>query len=78
MRRYPLKTKRFPRFLAPIIFVQAFLGMRVILRLLRSAGGERISAEEALAADEERISVIVPVLTEHNRLSPCLEGLLAQ
>jgi dolichol-phosphate mannosyltransferase len=61
-----------------IIFAQVFLGMRVILRLLRSVGGERISVEEALAADEERISVIVPVLNEHNRLSPCLEGLIAQ
>ena len=73
-----MKTKRFPRFLTPIIFAQVFLGMRVILRLLRSAGGERISVEEAPVADEERISVIVPVLNEHHRLSPCLEGLIAQ
>ena len=73
-----MKTERIPRFLAPIVFAQAILGIRVILRLLRSAGGERISAEEALAADEERISVIVPVLNERNRLSPCLEGLIAQ
>ncbi len=73
-----MKIKRFPRFLVPIIFAQVFLGMRVILRLLRSAGGERISVEEALAANEELISVIVPVLNEHNRLSACLEGLIAQ
>jgi dolichol-phosphate mannosyltransferase len=62
----------------PIIFAQAFLGIRVILRLLRSAGGERISSEEALVTDEERISVIVPVLNECNRLAPCLEGLISQ
>jgi len=73
-----LKTERMSCFLAPIIFAQAFLGMRVILRLLRSAGGERISAEEALAADEQRVSVLVPVLNERNRLSSCLEGLVAQ
>jgi dolichol-phosphate mannosyltransferase len=65
--------------LAPIIVAQAFLGARVILRLLRSAGGERISAEVAPdAAHDECVSVIVPVLNERDRLSPCLEGLLAQ
>ena len=73
-----MKTKRIPSFLAPIIFAQIFLGMRVILRLLRSAGGERISAEGILVTDEERVSVIVPVLNERNRFSPCLEGLIAQ
>ncbi len=73
-----MKTKRFPRFLAPIIFAQAILGMRVLLRLLRSAGGERISSEEAPVASEERVSVIVPVLNERNRLSSCLDGLIAQ
>jgi dolichol-phosphate mannosyltransferase len=46
--------------------------------MLRSAGGERISAEEALAAGKESVSVIVPVLNEYDRLSPCLEGLIAQ
>ena len=50
------------------MFAQAFLGIRVILRLLRSAGGERISPEEALATDEERVTVIVPVLNEYGRL----------
>jgi dolichol-phosphate mannosyltransferase len=60
------------------MFAQASLGMRVILRLLRSAGGEHISFEDALATDEERVSVIVPVLNEYDRLSSCLEGLIAQ
>lgn len=52
--------------------------MRVILRLLRSAGGERLSAVDGLVIDEERVSVIVPVLNERNRLASCLEGLIAQ
>lgn len=73
-----MKTKSLLNFSGPIFFVQAILGMRVILRLLRSAGGERVSPEEALATEEERVSVIVPVLNEYNRLSPCLEGLIAQ
>ena len=68
----------FPRLLAPIFFAQAALGMRVISRLLRSAGGERISYQEALAAVDEHVSVIVPVLNERKRLSSCLEGLIAQ
>ncbi len=29
-------------------------------------------------SEQERVSVIVPVLNEHDRLSPCLEGLIAQ
>lgn len=73
-----MKTKRFPRLLTTIIFVQAILGVRVILRLLCSAGGERISPQETLAAGEEHVSVIVPVLNEYDRISPCLEGLIAQ
>ncbi|MFL5657564.1 MAG: glycosyltransferase [Ktedonobacteraceae bacterium] len=73
-----MKTKRIARFLGPIVVVQALLAMRVTRRMLRSAGGERISAEEALAAGKESVSVIVPVLNEYDRLSPCLEGLIAQ
>ncbi|HJT56523.1 MAG TPA: glycosyltransferase family 2 protein [Ktedonobacteraceae bacterium] len=72
------KTKEFPRILAPIIFAQAILGVRVVLRLLCSAGGERISTGEARVTGEERISVIVPVLNEYKRLSSCMEGLIAQ
>jgi dolichol-phosphate mannosyltransferase len=73
-----LKAKRFTHVLTVIGFVQAILGMRVILRLLRTAGGRPILSEEAQAAGEERISVIVPVLNERDRLAPCLEGLIAQ
>lgn len=73
-----MKTKTVFAFGVPIIVAQACLGIRVILRLLHSARGERISPGEALAAGEERISVIVPVLNEYDRLSQCLEGLIAQ
>jgi dolichol-phosphate mannosyltransferase len=63
--------------------VQALLGIRVIWRMVRSAGGERITADHCTGASgdywvKERVSVIVPVLNERNRLSLCLEGLIAQ
>jgi len=75
-----LKSERIINLLAPLMVVQAVLALRVILRLLRSAGGERIAAEEAAGGDDdgERVSVIVPVLNERHRLAPCLEGLIAQ
>ena len=68
--------------LLPIAVAQSLLGIRVILRMLRSTGGERIRVwgnqpKEAWAG-EERVSVIVPVLNERSRLSSCLEGLIAQ
>lgn len=56
--------------------------------MVRSAGGERITADYCRGGDlgggighpweGERVSVIVPVLNERNRLLPCLEGLIAQ
>lgn len=67
--------------LASITVAQSLLGIRVVWRMLRSAGGERI--EECIQSEEawvetERVSVIVPVLNESSRLSPCLEGLIVQ
>ncbi|HLH62784.1 MAG TPA: glycosyltransferase family 2 protein [Ktedonobacteraceae bacterium] len=73
-----MKTKSILSFLGLIVVAQTLLGIRVILRLLRSAGGEPISPEEALPTGEERVSVIVPVLNEYDRLSSCLDGLIAQ
>ncbi len=65
--------------LVPLAVAQTLLGLRVILRLMRSAGAERIQrAGTRVALDQERVSVIVPVLNEHDRLMPCLEGLLKQ
>ena len=56
--------------------LQIILGLRVVLRLIRSAGGVRIKA--ATAPRSERVSVIVPVLNETARIKPCLDGLMAQ
>ncbi len=61
-----------------LLCVQALLATRVVWRLLRSAGGARITAEEARHASGEQVSVIVPVLNERQRLAPCLQGLTAQ
>ena len=50
-------------------------------RLLYTAGGEHIqpvNIESIETVAERRISIIVPVLNEYKRLSPCLEGLIAQ
>ncbi len=64
--------------LAPLLCAQTLLASRVVWRLLRSAGGARITAEEARHASGEQVSVIVPVLNERQRLAPCLQGLIAQ
>lgn len=99
------------RLLVLIALVQTLLAIRVIWRMVRTAGGERIEplegnvgafllsscltpkvaaqqrlqdalvpevASPACALEYERVSVIVPVLNERDRLSPCLEGLIAQ
>lgn len=56
--------------------LQIILGVRVVLRLIRSAGGARIKA--ATAPRSERVSVILPVLNETSRIEDCLECLIAQ
>jgi dolichol-phosphate mannosyltransferase len=56
--------------------LQIILGLRVGLRLIRSAGGERI--EVAMASRSERVSIIVPVLNERMRIKACLDGLMGQ
>jgi dolichol-phosphate mannosyltransferase len=56
--------------------LQVWAGIRVILRLLRTAGGQRISVRsEPLSS---LVTVVVPVLNEVHRLTPCLESLVAQ
>jgi dolichol-phosphate mannosyltransferase len=75
-----LNTKRF---LILITVLQAFLALRVIQRMVRTAGGGRIEPVEGNIGtigtlEQERVSVIVPVLNEHDRLSPCLQGLIVQ
>ncbi|HLI91613.1 MAG TPA: glycosyltransferase family 2 protein [Ktedonobacteraceae bacterium] len=70
---------KFEHLLVPFALAQTLLGVRVILRMIRSAGAERIQCVETWGVPEqERVSVIVPVLNEHDRLAPCLEGLLKQ
>jgi dolichol-phosphate mannosyltransferase len=56
--------------------LQIILGVRVVLRLIRSAGGVRIEA--AHGPRSERVSIIVPVLNETARIRTCLDSLMNQ
>ncbi len=56
---------------------QVVAGLRVAVRLVRTARGTRIQRSDA-PVPGERISVIVPVLDERWRVMPCLEGLMTQ
>lgn len=60
-----------------LALAQVVAGLRVAMRLLRTARGSRI-ARSADPAPSERVTVVVPVLDERHRLAPCLEGLMAQ
>jgi len=64
------------RFLSLIALLQLALGVRVIARLLQTAGGTRIATNSQERSD--RVTVLVPVLNELGRLEPCLTGLVAQ
>src|SRR5689334_16787254 len=60
-----------------LAIAQAAAGIRVALRLVRTASGTKIrTCDRALPG--ERVTAIVPVLNEERRLGPCLEGLIAQ
>jgi dolichol-phosphate mannosyltransferase len=61
-----------------LLIAQATLGLRVLLRLLRTARGQRIVAVDRYPEADESVSVLLPVLNERRRLGPCLDGLLAQ
>jgi dolichol-phosphate mannosyltransferase len=56
--------------------MQIILALRVVLRLIQTAGGEKIKATSA--PHPERVSVIVPVVNETARIKTCLECLIAQ
>jgi dolichol-phosphate mannosyltransferase len=60
-----------------LAMAQMAAGLRVARRLLRTARGTRIP-RSASTAPGERVTVLVPVLDERQRLLPCLEGLMAQ
>ncbi|MBW3634053.1 MAG: glycosyltransferase [Chloroflexi bacterium] len=63
--------------LALLTLFQILAGVRVVGRLARTARGERIRTSDAPLPDA-RMTVIVPVLNERDRLGPCLAGLVAQ
>ena len=56
--------------------LQIFLALRVVYRLLRTAGGDRI--EVSRESPSEQVSIILPVLNEAARIQACLESLVAQ
>lgn len=60
-----------------LAMAQLAAGLRVAIRLLRSARGTRIQ-RSAAPCPGERVTVVVPVLDERQRLMPCLEALMAQ
>ena len=60
-----------------VALVQALLGARVIARLARTARGETIEPPTT-APPSDVVTILVPVLNEHTRLAPCLDGLLTQ
>ncbi len=56
--------------------LQIFLAFRVVHRLLRTAGGDRI--EVSRESPPEQVSIILPVVNEAARIQACLESLVAQ
>jgi dolichol-phosphate mannosyltransferase len=61
-----------------LLLAQIVLGARVLARLVRTAGGERIGAVDAAPDAAGLVAAILPTLNERPRLGPCLDGLLAQ
>lgn len=62
--------------LAILLLCQLIAAARVVLRLARTVNGRRIPL--TTETPDEAVSVIVPVLNEETRLSPCLDGLMGQ
>jgi len=61
-----------------LALVQAALGARVVWRLGRTGHDVPIRTVPESAIESGTLAVIVPVLDEAHRLTPCLDGLLAQ
>lgn len=61
-----------------LLSAQVVLAIRVFSRMLRTARGRRMPAADPSEVIDGRVSVIVPVLNERDRLGPCLDGLTAQ
>lgn len=66
------------RLVSLVVFFQALLGLRVMLRLARTLKGQAIRPCDAAENNLPLISVVVPVLNECERLVPCILGLLEQ
>lgn len=60
------------------LLAQVVAAIRVVLRLIRSAGGPKIARSVSTSTHSGKVSVIVPVLNEELRLGQCLEGLTQQ
>lgn len=65
------------RLLLILAVLQAIAAARVFSRMARTAGGSPIAPTHARLPGE-RVSIIVPVLNEEDRLAPCLEGMIRQ
>jgi dolichol-phosphate mannosyltransferase len=61
-----------------VTLFQAFLALRVIARLVATAGGSHIERRSAAENVEGVVTVLVPVLNEAARLPACLAGVTAQ
>lgn len=66
------------RLMNVLALVQLLFGLRVWIRLLRTAGGTRIGVAPSGAVAPGSVSILLPVLNERERVGPCLEGLMAQ
>ena len=63
----------------PLALLQAALGVRVVWRLWRTGREPPIrTVRRSRPFESGTVAVIVPVLDEAHRLTPCLDGLLAQ
>lgn len=61
-----------------MLLVQVMAACRVVARLIRTGGGERIAPSGSRDENAASVTVIVPVLDEEARLGPCLDGLARQ
>lgn len=59
-----------------VLAAQAALALRVVVRLTRTAGGDRVRPERG--ANGASVAIVLPVLDERDRIGPCLDALVAQ
>jgi dolichol-phosphate mannosyltransferase len=61
-----------------LMILQAIAAVRVFSRMASTAQGRRVKRRERTHDANDRVTVLVPVLNEAHRLSPCLDGLTSQ